>query len=241
MKDQSKVFGRGRASAFTFTDDTVTKTVLAEEAWQPAFMLLHPDVFINVSDVRSRGTLVEYDMPRLVQCELPELLLDASQLLPKLWERRTVGYGGWRLHLRLRLENIVGVVAAAELVSALPSVTHHVSIHGDPTMANLLLYSQGERRFAWIDPLLRQFIPGDPHVDLGKLFQSCWGYERCLASRKEQPRFDRGLARELAWGLNLDYDLGWHWCKVHTARLLPYQDGRMHQLFQEVLRCMCST
>ena len=174
-----------------------------------------------------RQDRLSFTMPRYEQAE-EEHLLEAAQLLRIMWQEpwswQPPGWNtGLRNHLKhqvikfnlpLNLEWVDAAAVATNVWAGKPA-----KIHGDPTLANLVVGPDGPR---WIDPLNRPYIPGDPHVDLGKLYQSCMGYEQVLQGTWP-PSINKGLMRCLADTLNLSATLGLVWCKVHFIRLLPYQ------------------
>jgi hypothetical protein len=227
-------------SNLVFRPATVVKTVT--DINEPVQMILRPDTYVAVLDMIVEPTgEATYIMPRMNHGgDDPWALIEASKKLWSLWStwRELPTTHDWRSILQSHLSKITHSPSLAmSMVGRLPNVPkHEVFIHGDPTLANLIRGSN----FYWIDPLIRSYIPGDPHVDLGKMFQSCWGYERCLTDEKFMPIFDQQLAVQLADSYGLNYDHGWAWCAVHIARLLRYQEQRVADAFGRVLCSMCS-
>jgi hypothetical protein len=220
--------GRGK-SHLTFDTYTVTKRVA--NAWEPLFMRRFPEVFVEVQDVKH----LSFTMARLREPDYnePHVLLEASSLLNVLWGTEWTGSDkDWREKLRVHLHglNILGPTEVDELIARLPDVVNTRLIHGDPTLANLL---KGPKGYLWIDPLLRAYIPGDPHVDLGKMYQSCLGYEQVLLGNK--PVVHEDLMYDLADLYALDHKLGMAWCAVHHIRLIPYQLERDRKTFENTL------
>jgi hypothetical protein len=117
-----------------------------------------------------------------------------------------------------------------------------VMIHGDATVANIVrvrsFHDVFDSRLRWIDPMTRPYVPGSPHVDLGKAYQSCWGYER-VTRLATGPFFDTITAARVrtAFGLTTEADhlAGDLWCAIHLARLLRYHNWKIEQKFREVL------
>lgn len=239
--------GRGH-SQLTFHDTTVEKIAPWSEA---SMMRLYPDVFVEVLKIETEalGT-VKMTMPRL-NVPVPGVdtrtgLLAGLERLRALWALPDISLNilglNWRtrLHTHLtervtkyHLEIPLGKVDS--LVRKLPDVKQHVVVHGDPTLANII-HDVSTDRWWWIDPLIRLYIPGDPHVDLGKMFQSCWGYEEILTSKTAIPRWDASLALELTKASGLDMQIGKQWCLIHLIRLLPYQDERVRSMFETLLQ-----
>jgi hypothetical protein len=210
--------GRGH-SHLSFSPFTVTKRVA--NAWEPLYMRRFPDVFVEVQDIK----YLSFTMRRLREPDYADVsvLLEAARSLKTLWNTPWSGSKKeWRELLRTHLIhiNVISDAQVDALIAKLPDVKYPVLIHGDPTLANLL---QGiaSNEYYWIDPLLRSYIPGDPHVDLGKMFQSCMGYEAILLGR--EPVSHDTFMHDLADRFDLDHDLGLTWCAVHFVRLIPYQ------------------
>lgn len=218
----------------------------------------YPEVFVPIlgyADLQvplqsNREAMVWYRMPRLEQPEprhLEPALLAGLGRLSDLWRVENPTYNGyWRYHLGLHLEGRirryqldVDLDFMHRTVDALPECRRPwQQIHGDATFANIV-YTPGDRNihtWLWIDPLDRGFIPGDPHVDLGKMYQSCWGYEQTLYGSTNPPKFDIILARKLAHRAQLSYKAGYLWAIIHLIRLLPYQDDRVKAVYAHVLR-----
>lgn len=225
-------------SVVTFTSNQVQK--VTTDLNEPVQMLLYPDVYAPVLDVRVTHVDATYVMPRLASPGSdPHVLLQAARELKQLWSyQRAWRNASWRERLTLHLATIGQAQQLRHVIDCIRVISLDYVTHGDPTLANL---AHDGQRYRWLDPLVRDYIPGDPHVDLGKLFQSCWGYERCLVDPKFTPTFDRALAVQLADSLDLDFEQGWAWCAVHVARLLRYQETRVANEFRRVLCALCST
>jgi len=228
--------GRGR-SHLRFDAHTVTKKVV--NAWEPLFMRRFPEVFVEVKDIKHHEfTMVRLNEPDYLE---PRALLEASSSLKTLWNTPWRGSDkDWREKLRAHLKNL-RIITDAEvdaLISQLRDVEKPCWIHGDPTLANLLQSSNG---YHWIDPLLREYIPGDPHVDLGKMYQSCLGYEQVLLNKPSAVGTlsrDPELLDDIAELYSLDRDLGLAWCAVHYLRLMPYQEEKDKTIFHTILRAL---
>lgn len=228
--------GRGLKMRLSMDEKTVTKVVSGHERHQPFVMRQFPNVFCPVLKISELAEHVSYQMPRLQHAPFEHLdvaLLTASPYLEELWARVGVPpLPTWQETLAARLRTNLAEygeglhVDTTALVAQLVVQEAPCVIHGDPTFANLL---HDGTRYYWIDPLTRPFIPGDPHVDLGKLFQSCFGYEYVLVDREPVARLE--LCHMLATHLNLDGRLGYYWCLVHFIRLLPYQLPHQRRTF----------
>lgn len=225
-------------------NDMVLKS---SNSWEPNFMRKYPQVFVPVlwseNDTRYSVNATRYAMPL---CKSPDVLFDRREalteggdLLKQLWNRPCVFTpANWRALLMAHLH---GVIQKNDLkvdmhflmfvVNCLTTSRHYVDIHGDATFANILKFND---KWRWIDPLHRPYIPGDPHVDLGKMFQSTLGYERVLSGLG--PDNDEQLRRDLAKRYNLSYELGMLWCFIHVVRLLPYQDEKTRWFFEGLLQ-----
>lgn len=236
------VAGLENAGRIWFENHTVRKYA---PAWEPWYMQLHGDVFVRVLATESMPDVdyVTYMMPRIREAAFSNFknaMLSGLERLTQLWGRRLFEQPDWRNKLRDHLNKShiqylphVEYETLDKLVLSLPnaSVTP-CAIHGDPTFANLL-YDRQRRAHVWCDPLKRDYIPNDPHVDLGKMFQSCWGYERVILDEDTSLELNEPLARELAERAHLDYDAAQAWCLVHFIRLLRYQEPKHREIFQE--------
>lgn len=233
---------QGRSgNSLEFKVDRVVKHVPLHELWQPLFMRRHHGVFVNVTYVAFDSLGVEYGMPRLTSPSFNEtsLALEIVDKISYLWSHYARVPLDWRNEL---LEHLVPTVEAelswsreklTRLVERLPDVKNPATIHGDPTFSNSLRYPNGS--IAMIDPLMRSFIPPDRHVDVGKVFQSLWGYERILDGKLDYPSFDEEAATQIIQRHDLDGDACMAWCIVHFIRLLPYQMEREAAIFKQFL------
>jgi hypothetical protein len=200
------------------------------------------DAFVPVNTWwRTGPNTVELEMPRLIEATAaddpyPPLKHGLETLAQFLWSQDDLTpHLGWREKLLSHLIRIRCTSGVRHLVEKdLPEAPdRQCRIHGDATLANLLFDSQ-RMRWVWCDPLRRPYIPGDPLVDLGKMFQSCWGYERVLIE-DATPSLDEQMADRLANIAGLNYDDAMRWCHVHIVRLLPYQTRHVADRFVEVL------
>lgn len=234
--------GRG-GSAITILEDKVIKVAMA---WEPGFMAEHPMVFVPIIGVEHHPSgnpnQVIYAMPRLiepnVEADLTVALTAGLQRLRTLWLKPAPLKPNWRSYLAAHLEAVVvqnklgvNIRKLDDVIRRLPDETHPCEIHGDPTLANILKNEEGE--WWWIDPMSRRYIPNDPHVDLGKLFQSCFEYERVLLG-ETNPTFHHLLSFDLADRANLDWQTGMLWCLIHMVRLLPYQETKVSDIYTAV-------
>lgn len=215
-----------------------------DSRFQPYYMRRFPDVFAEVISIEDMADdRASFRMPRLrppdPATELGAALGGALRRLELLWGQRELFQQPpwkdllWR-HLRGIWSNLGSVTT---LVDSLPEPKRTCPIHGDATLANTL-WDRRRNGWVWIDPLDRAYIPHDPLVDLGKIAQSCWGYERILLGETDEPWFDYPT---MAWILShtadeYDYEHVRSWCFVHIMRLIPYQDVRVATIFREMLK-----
>lgn len=238
--------GAGAGSKLIFKNDIVIKTAPQSE---PDYMRAHTAVFVPVlwMDDDHSARFVHYAMPRYhpprVPMDLEEGLTKGLTRLLPLWRipMHMPSEWNWRTRLRVHLFQQVtkyrldvDITALEAIIDALPQVESHVCIHGDATFANIV-WDAHTGAWPWIDPLQRNYIPGDPHVDLGKMFQSCFQYEEVLLGVTENPKFDAALSTLLAQQAGLDWRVGRLWCYIHLVRLLPYQDARVRQIYERAL------
>jgi hypothetical protein len=226
-------------SRIVFKKTTVVKT---DDASQPLKMRMFPDAFVQVLSIASVGEgRAMFSMPRLEDPnleDLPEALAQGLQLLKKyLWSQADLfEQPPWREALEEHLLKVGKMFNAARihaLVESLPDPECGRAIHGDPTFANMLY--DPHRGWVWTDPLDRAYIPHDPHVDLGKMFQSLWGYEALLMGEISEPSFDIITAHDLTAAAGLDYDTALNWCHIHVIRLIPYQTTTVRTKFIKAL------
>jgi hypothetical protein len=149
-----------------------------------------------------------------------------------VWSRAADPKPGWRDRLIEHLRRVYPSRQLIDRVGALSAEDPACWVHGDATVANLVRLPWGGVR--WIDPLARAYVPGDPRVDLGKMLQSCWGYEAVL--RGERPRWDSDLVDVVLDGLTIrDVEVTTSWLLVHLARLLRYHTLYVARAFAEIL------
>jgi hypothetical protein len=240
----------GRSGSMVVLDGlTATKTVHGR--WEPDYMTKFPDVFVHVISRCENGTddVVQYSMVEGIPAtheERDDALPKAAALLPRLWQRAAPSANpDWP---RALFDHLTAIVAAEQfqlraddLRFLVRESNHHDPkmdrcIHGDPTLANIVYVNGAHSRWRWIDPLMRPYIPGDPLVDLGKLYQSCLGYERVLAGL--EPERDDALMECLAEQLGLCEYHGLVWTAIHLVRLIPYQHDADKPVFAEMLHTL---
>jgi hypothetical protein len=241
----------GRSGSTVVLDGlTATKTVRGP--WEAEYMRRHPGVFVRVISTCTNGAddTCQYSMVEgqpATWDELDDALPRAAALLPQLWTQPAPhGNPHWRPALFAHLTGIVqreGLQLTYDDIRFLVREADHHQltvdrcIHGDPTLANLVYDDRLPfERWRWIDPLTRPYIPGDPLVDLGKLYQSCLGYEQVLAGR--EPERHDALMECLAQQLGLCEYHGLVWCAIHLVRLIPYQHDEDKSVFAEMLHTL---
>lgn len=235
-------FGRGKSKVLFF-GNTVQK--LVTDQWEPMYMGSLPDIFVSVVGRDEKSFTMLRGIPGEPR-NRREALLDAAPRLRYLWHRPWDTQDvDWRLRLRAHLFTVISryhldisMVTTDHLVRMIPDVVNPRLIHGDPTLANCV-WDPRKLGWFWIDPLTRSYIPGDPHVDFGKLLQSCFGYEDILLGYAN-PAWDTGLMRDLATKLDLNLSRGVLWYLVHLIRLLPYQDLGVRPHFERQFKLLWS-
>lgn len=202
----------------------------------------HPDVFIKTEILTDdemaliperRKGFVYAKMPLaepLNPADGPYAILPALDKLQLLWKIEEDENDRWADLLTLHLIGIspFGATHTAKLVKLVQWLARtrsgqytNTRIHGDPTLANLVVL-HGE--WHWVDPLRRNYIPHDPHVDLGKIFQSGCGYEQHIGSNYSQDLdLNYRFMQYVADHLKLDYYTGLVWMIIHYVRLIRYQ------------------
>lgn len=96
-------------------------------------------------------------------------------------------------------------------------------IHGDPTLANVLMRGDD---IVICDPIMpRGKIPSDYAVDVGKMLQSAIGWENHLydlhTPMEPCVRAALGIDTECRPSMG-EIRRSWFWCMVHLIRILPY-------------------
>lgn len=97
--------------------------------------------------------------------------------------------------------------------------------HGDPTWCNTMLHPNG--KLMLIDPIpADERVPDIRAVDLGKLLQSCLGWE--IVAHGWRLKFSADAWRWVYIECNDDNE--WlatkYWCLIHLTRLVPYFQDR---------------
>lgn len=153
-----------------------------------------------------------------------------------VWSRPGIDNTSWKYHLIAHLMIVYPSRMLNEMVRNLNDIGHQVMIHGDATASNLIRVPGVGLR--WIDPLWRIYIPGSPLVDIGKMLQSCYGYEDVL--RGGDVRFRPDIANKILNGLS-DASVrdAWTWFYIHLARLLRYHTTDVSSKFQILLQARC--
>lgn len=136
----------------------------------------------------------------------------------------TVGpeYRNWRYRLSQKFHDVTGLDIEPLVDSLWIDQSQWQTIHGDPTMSNTMRRGNvGE--LVLIDPLRSPYIPPHWTVDMGKLLQSCIGWENII----DAWQYDGGLAaHRLTAGMDdLTLRRSWFWCMIHCMRIIPYADG----------------
>lgn len=145
------------------------------------------------------------------------------QMLRHIWRLSTPRYEqpGWQAQLtKFCLEQ--GVFDVTKLMHELQfddlPLGAPESMHGDPTLANVMLRN-GE--LVICDPIpAGGKIPAHWTVDVGKLLQSAIGWERHLYGMPiERDACVRAVLGDLD---ELHQRRCWFWCMVHLLRIIPY-------------------
>lgn len=172
-------------------------------------------------------------MPRGRPARPRDLPFAIDLLRDHVWSGRPPsGSSDWRWRLLAHLDEVYPSDRLRGLVAAIDAPNNH-RIHGDATLANLVVYPVIGPR--WIDPLERPWVPGDPMVDVGKMLQSAHGYEAVLAG--DRGRFDARLAALALDGADpAARERANVWLLVHLARLLRYHTRGVQRWALAVLR-----
>lgn len=244
---ESSRFGRGNGHV-KFQGEVVVKTT--SESFEPVFMGMFGLAHAEILHCKTLpGDQVQFTMPRYIWPDLERdgesVICDGLNTLGKcLWgeeppfERQNPN---WRDALTEHLlERITtqGLELSKDKVQRfigdLPeeSERRH-TIHGDATLANMVY--DPVRGWIWVDPLVKPYVPWDRIVDLGKAFQTCWGYERVILGMQQFPELNERLAMDVVRRANVPYVDVMRWCIVHVMRLLPYQEPVIRDKFTHVV------
>lgn len=187
-------------------------------------------VFVPIIAQRGLEIVMQRHRAPQIPGEVHEALSHGAFLLRHhLWFWKAEPHPNWKDLLRAHLDAIFPHFNWKIILSALPDTVNEVKIHGDATVANMLYVDTLGWR--WCDPLDRPYVPGDPHVDLGKMFQSLLGYEAILLGQQTEVKLDAKSALNLSLNLGLNYTVGLAWCYIHVARLLRYQRPEVRNIF----------
>lgn len=190
----------------------------------------YPDVFVPIITHKGLEIVMRRHRVPQIPSEVQEVLSHGALLLRHhLWCWKAEPHPNWKELLRAHLDSIFPHFNWKIILSALPDEINEVEIHGDATVANALYVDKIGWR--WCDPLDRPYVPGDPHVDLGKMFQSLLGYEAILLGQQTVVKLDAKSALNLSLNLGLNYTVGLAWCYIHVARLLRYQRPEVRSIF----------
>lgn len=116
--------------------------------------------------------------------------------------------------------------AFCALYDTQPMPGEYCKIHGDPTVANLMIRPTTAQLII-TDPLRpRGKIPPLREVDIGKLLQSAVGWERVLSGARGPNLGDINTYHDIeSWLHCFGADCvrkSWFWCAVHLARTVSY-------------------
>jgi len=191
-----------------------------------------------------------YEMERLIPLKWTrarvagDIIYEMCAMLPLIWgPYQRVRFGDmitdahreymrprWGPHYR-RMENWLDGLLDEE-------VTKATRIHGDPTVENVM-QRRIDQRIVFIDPIpANDYIPSLIAIDMGKMLQSIFGYERIL--RPDTPVLNPTDTMELAGNMTSifmhgDKLVSWYFLCVHIARLIPYQPAERQHIFWDML------
>lgn len=156
----------------------------------------------------------------------PALLEAAkSKLEAEVWNKGEPRDGdSWRMEL-LGFCFCLGYNIGRFLDQLYPHSVRHMCIHGDPTLANMMIRKPGH--VILIDPIRpRGKIPALREVDLGKMLQSAIGWEALVMAWPVDGAIAEAVILE-GEGITT-VRKAWFWCAVHLMRILghgPYSDA----------------
>lgn len=200
---------------------------------QAAFLVRHRNVPV-FPDVRTFGS-TWYQMERLT--EVPIEVVDFHSLVESLYAILSTQVwtvtGSIQLSPLQHLDKLLGLVDRP-LYEQFADKFHQIDwtrvraglTHGDPTFDNMMLRHDGQ--FVIIDPIpATPAVPDLIAVDMGKVLQSCFGFERIRYggqwSRVSPTLPDIFLSMI---GSNIECQAALYWCAVHLVRAIPYMESQ---------------
>ena len=240
-------FSRGKGNLVFGAHSVVKKT---KETYEPYLMQAYGG-FAEVLDITKVDVdEVRYTMPRYIEPDLTRdgeaiIIEGIRELARSLWNHELAkddANPDWRDKLVYHLVEIIydkNLKLNPDKVTTWvgnlpPDLDTKVMIHGDATLANMVY--DPARGWIWVDPLMRPYIPYDPRVDLGKCFQTCWGYEQMILGRLSAPALNERLCADIVRRSSFPFTALMDWCVVHLIRLLPYQTPYVRSNFEKLLR-----
>jgi hypothetical protein len=165
----------------------------------------------------------------LILGQIVQLLFKMVWCLPPIY-RQCGGdnWMNWRVQLR-HFCNLHGCEIEAHLSKFFTSAFDDMvfMVHGDPTLANVLMRDAGN--IVLCDPIpLSPKIPAHWCVDVGKVLQSAIGWERAIMGLEYDRR--QCVASVLdVMGVNpMEQARCWFWCAIHCIRIIPYARRHAH-------------
>lgn len=226
-------------SDIKFHEHYVEKTC---SAWEAKYVCDHPDTFVGGFQTPTGLMMPRLEVPTILDGQY--VILQGLTALRSLWVKMSTPEPkeNWRVLLMAKLQTLrqrLDIKLDQHRLVKLLKDGARCKIHGDPTIANLL-YDKGKRQWVWCDPLQRDYIPDFKEVDVGKMLQSCWNYERVIKFESELPSFNEPLARVICEKTHADYEQANLWCLVHLIRLIPYQEERVAALYKGIVNELAS-
>jgi hypothetical protein len=176
-----------------------------------------------------------YIMEKLEEPEEPRYGDHSLWVLGTLARMRAMLHGeAWAKPLRQSdswvdlMNTWIGRIAPSYLITKLQWMLHTYfedklvsgcTIHGDPTLANVLYRKNGDLVISDPIPPVGK-MPSHYTVDLGKLLQSAIGWETLLYDWRYNK--DTAIASVLRTYSKPVQAKAWFWCAIHCLRILPY-------------------
>lgn len=193
----------------------------------------------HVTDVFNCGYVMRTLTPPPLDFEWARAL-DALEVI---WASNAAPFWSWMYHRKYVERLCTWVPQAHVLLDRLTDVElsnlRHGPVHGDPTVANVML-DAGERVIL-IDPVPpRVDLPQMPASDLGKMLQSAYGFERKVLDAS----VEYGDLEDAVMGRcrdDAERSATRYFAAVHLLRAVPYADAAgvgytMRGLLDEALR-----
>jgi hypothetical protein len=214
------------------SDRAVVDRLLEQARWLERYGTApYHGPFPRVLDVTDAGYVMErlFEMPwRVVDvAALVEVIV--SILAKHVWYYGAPVLASWQTHDRYIDSRLVRATTDGVMQSAFrelrgrvsPDALAEAAVHGDPTIDNVLMRSNGD--IVLVDPIpASDRMPGVIASDRGKIMQSLYGFEAIKNGKISRcPELVELVLDGLGDGERV---AAYYFCAVHYLRLIPYHE-----------------